>query len=245
MFRKYYKEANDSLEPNRALIDEIFEKAKKKEKSKIYKLAARYGTAMAAVLVIAATAVFYPQIKNLNEQLPVTVSETGGGEVLAGESIENESMRTIVPAEENQGMPKAETNDAVVTQEKFSSDAINKEAMRSEQAITEDLAVTEGRVSMDEIYDVTDAEKNVVSSFLHSIFGERDEATQNKFLFEIVGKFDTDEKTFYLGRWRWWVGDHSSLLTEFVLDENLSNMYECIANGEGFSWTTENNFLEE
>lgn len=62
MFRKYYKQANDDIVPDRELIDKIFEQADKKTvrtgKARVY----RFGTAVAAVLILAVSAVAYPQI---------------------------------------------------------------------------------------------------------------------------------------------------------------------------------------
>lgn len=62
MFRKYYKQANDDIVPDRELIDKIFEQADKKTvrtgRARIY----RFGTAVAAVLILAVSAAAYPQI---------------------------------------------------------------------------------------------------------------------------------------------------------------------------------------
>lgn len=62
MFRKYYKEANDDIKPNRALIDTIFENAEKSEKSAVRTKVYRYGTLAAAVLILAVSVYSYPQI---------------------------------------------------------------------------------------------------------------------------------------------------------------------------------------
>lgn len=62
MFRKYYKEANDDIKPNRALIDTIFENAEKASKSTARAKVYRYGTLAAAVLILAVSVYSYPQI---------------------------------------------------------------------------------------------------------------------------------------------------------------------------------------
>ncbi len=246
MFRKCYKEANDSIETRRELIDGIFEKATKEQPRKVYKLAVRYGGAVAAVLVISAAAVFYPQIQKMNENVPVTVSEVeregalGGKEDSAGTLAEK-----IIPVKENQAQDKTESEVYNVAVEKALNIAATNEVKKEARAITEDVAIIGGQVPFENVLDVDDAEKEVVSSFLHSVFGEVDSATQNQLIFEIAGKFESGGEIFYLGRWRWWVIDHSSLLTEFVLDEKLSQMYECrIEDGE-IIWKAENNLLEK
>ena len=69
MFRKYYKEANDDIKPDRALIDKIFEKAEEPpKKTKVYKMY-RYSAAVAAVMVLAVSAVAYPYIANMNKEV--------------------------------------------------------------------------------------------------------------------------------------------------------------------------------
>ena len=93
---------------------------------------------------------------------------------------------------------------------------------------------------LEDFDDVSDAEANVISNMLISNFGEEDEITGNEYIFEIVGK----SEEVYLGRWRWMVGDHSSLLTEFVISSNMSEMYECTYDDEGnIQWSKEENLL--
>ncbi len=244
MFRKYYKEANDSIEPRRELIDEIFEKASKRESRKIYKLAMRYGSAVAAVLVISAAAIFYPQIQKMNEDVPVAISKMQSEEVLGGnEEKLNTSAEKVMPAKEKHTQEKTETKSDSVTGGKSINDTASYEIKKEARAMTEDSAVIRGQVPFENVRDIDNAEKEVVSSFLYSVFGEVDSETQNQHIFEIAGKFEDGGEAFYLGRWRWWVIDHSSLLTEFVLDEKLSEMYECrIEEGE-IIWMTENNLL--
>lgn len=246
MFRKYYKEANDSIETRHDLIDEIFEKATKKQSGKVYKLAVRYGGAVAAVLVVSAAAIFYPQIQKMNEDVPVDVSEVGRAAAL-GENEESVDIlaEKVMPAKENHAQDKTESEvDSSIEEKALNATAAN-EVKREARAITEDFATIKGRVPFENVRDVDNAEKEVVSSFLYSVFGEVDSQTQNQHIFEIAGKFESYDETFYLGRWRWWVIDHSSLLTEFVLDESLSKMYECrIEDGE-IIWETENNLLEK
>ena len=61
MFKKYYKQANDDIQPNRELIDKIFEQAEKNKKP-ISAVVYKYGMAVAAVLVLAVSAFSYPKI---------------------------------------------------------------------------------------------------------------------------------------------------------------------------------------
>ena len=59
MFKKYYKEANDNIQPNRALIDKIFEEAEKSSVRKPFPKVYKFGTAVAAVLVLAVSAGYF------------------------------------------------------------------------------------------------------------------------------------------------------------------------------------------
>lgn len=73
MFRKYYKEANDDIKPNRELIDKIFEQAEtaRAPKKRIYKLA----YAAAAAAAIAVSVYSYPQLVRFAEN-DVQLAET-------------------------------------------------------------------------------------------------------------------------------------------------------------------------
>ncbi len=65
LFRKYYKEANDDIKPNRELIDKIFERAEKEHtpRRKVY----RFAYAAAAAAAIAVSVYSYPQIVKFAE----------------------------------------------------------------------------------------------------------------------------------------------------------------------------------
>ncbi len=246
LFRKYYKEANDSIETRRELIDGIFEKATKEQPRKVHRLAVRYSGAVAAVLVISAAVIFYPQIQKMNENIPTTISEVESEAAMGGnEKSVDIFAEKVMPSKENRAQDKTEPKFNNAIEEKALGVTTTNEMKKEARAITEDFAIIRERVSFENVCEVDNAEKEVVASFLYSVFGEIDSETQNKHIFEIAGRFESNDETFYLGRWRWWVVDHSSLLTEFVLDEKLSKMYECrIEDGE-IIWTTENNLLEK
>ncbi len=61
MFKKYYKQANDDIQPNRELIDKMFEQVEKNKKP-ISAVVYKYGMAVAAALVLAVSAFSYPKI---------------------------------------------------------------------------------------------------------------------------------------------------------------------------------------
>ncbi len=67
MFKKYYKAANDDIQPNRELIDQIFEKAEKGAKVFSWNSVYKYGATVAAVLVLAISAYSYKNITDFKE----------------------------------------------------------------------------------------------------------------------------------------------------------------------------------
>lgn len=93
---------------------------------------------------------------------------------------------------------------------------------------------------IDGIEPVSEDENAVIQNMLLSNIGEVDEITGNRYGFVIVGKKDD----IYFGRWNWWVDDHYSQISEFVLVNNMTEMYECLRGDDGWvSWTTENNLF--
>ncbi len=254
MFKKYYKAANDDIKTNRELIDKIFEKAEKPSKTvkfaKVYKI----GTAVAAVFVFAAGAFLYPQIAKLNET-PTPVVDSN-------QVIEKQ----VLPEKEEQATQN-KTSEQKVQKEDYATtvsepapeitvDVENSGiATASETDSAQPFSIPEGRagrmidappvndtkeMALDSFTEITAEETEKIQKFLKTTFGEKDEPTGNVLIFEVVGK---SENT-YLGRWRWWVNDHSSLLCEFVLNEELTEMYECVYTEDGnVRWNTQNNML--
>ena len=62
MFKKLYKEANNNITPNRALIDEIYKKYDKQNHGAPFMRIYRYSAYAAAALVLAVCVYSYPQI---------------------------------------------------------------------------------------------------------------------------------------------------------------------------------------
>ena len=267
MFRKYYKAANDDIKPNRALIDKVFEVAESENKrsSKVYKFGLKYGTAVAAVFVLAVSAFLYPQIVKTNEDvenLTITAKNTQddikenelneaniayssktteGIKEAAGES------KKLMPENINDTADIAESKISVNTEEvtKFSAAESAHQSGTSARIMGNLSADNTCTADVDEVKEVTEEEITFITSLLYEKFGKIDKDTQNTYVFEISGKFDTADKTLYLGRWRWLVDGHSSLLTEFVVDYEVSKMYECIISDSSISWTTENNMIKK
>ena len=116
MFRKYYKAANDDIKPNRELIDEIFRKAELGEikPARVYSFGKRYGTAVAAVLVLAVSALVYPQLERMNET-PKIVPKTNLIQVentdITGKEVENKVVEKAETTGEEQKELKADASE--------------------------------------------------------------------------------------------------------------------------------------
>lgn len=119
MFKKYYKQANDDIQPNHELIDKIFEQAEKNKKP-ISAVVYKYGMVAAAVLVLAVSAFSYPKIaeyadvsdkeivrSDMNEQHSTTSinNKTEVGETAKAEGADNVQLQS----EEKQQNTKANT----------------------------------------------------------------------------------------------------------------------------------------
>ncbi len=258
MFKKYYKAANDDIKTNRELIDKIFDEAEKPSKTVKFANFYKVGTAIAAVFVLAAGAFLYPQITKINET-PNVSSQTG--QVIEKKKVEpiktetkeqapqNEAAEPIVKqknaaktASEPAPEPVAEDTNSGINVDAESEDAQPFSIPERSYARTLDAspAVDTEEMPFDSFKEVSAEEVEKVQNFLISTFGEKDEETGNVLIFEIVGKAED----MYLGRWKWFVVDHNSLLCEFVLNEELTEMYECTYTENGtVEWNTSNNLL--
>jgi len=289
LFKKYYKEANDDIQTNRALIDKIFEEAEKpvvvNKRARIY----RFGMAAAAVLVIGVSVFSLSLFERENaengnkpgmlaqslkedvgeQKIQSDVTEKPKDKVPSDEYIDNSGIQTEKSGsdknldESNQPtIDKIETidsgsgdssdgqNDIVLAMETEEQQGFaipeNPNTRSVEEPLTENIDQTEENsaleLSMDELSPVSEDEANVIQNMLTMNFGVCDEENGNIYSFELVGK--TDE--VYLGRWKWLVDDHMSLLTEFVITADMSAMYECSYGQDGtVSWMTEKNLLFE
>ncbi len=251
MFRRYYKQANDDIKPDRELIDKIFEKAKSlpemKPRVKIYKI----GTAVAAVFVVAVSVFLYPQIEKTNHQ-PI-VAEIKSNVKSENDSAEIRSLQPQTQPQEDSIENVGTTTEKAVSENSRIAPA---PAGETQQGIeTFDMAKRENiengihKQNIDNIAEIEEAEKKTLAELLYANFGLIDEATGNQHIFEITGKFniniDNEERTFYVGRWRWFVnGDHSSLLCEFVVDESVTQMYECQYEDGNIIWDETANLLQ-
>ncbi len=224
MFKKYYKDANNDINTNRQLIDNIFESAKiKPQKGKKIALY-RYWVAIAAVFFVVLTFAFYDDIVRLNnENINITETQQSIEQQVTRQSDEEDvpQMTRLVPESTEEDVSRFSRN--------IEGESVNGFA-----------------VKMDNFMEVPESKIEEITEILMQKFGEKDEETGNIFIFEIVGIAETEWGGYYLGRWKWFVGDHSSLLTSFVLNEDMTELYECTLNSEtgDVLWNEERNMFE-
>ena len=239
MFKKYYKAANDDINPNRELIDEILKKAQtEKPAKKVFRFKPGYGTAIAAVLVLVMGIAALPQINPATEK---PLEQSVHSRQIEAAEIKNAETVAEKPAEASVKQKSGEeigSNNQVATE----TDAESTPSMARMTPPTD--AVCEFMIT--ELSEVTEDERKSIEDSLRQKFGEVDAETGNAFIFEIAGKSKFGGEMVYVGRWRWWVKDHSSLLCEFVVNEQLTEMYECTPCGEEglVKWTKNDNLLD-
>ncbi len=96
LFKKYYKEANDDIKPNRELIEKIFDQAEKTSKAYSWKRLYKYGMVAAAVLVLAVSVYSYDAIIKLANQEPAIIEN----------NLTEPKIKSVVP----ENAPKEEKN---------------------------------------------------------------------------------------------------------------------------------------
>ncbi len=114
MFKKYYKEANDDIQPNRELIDKIFDEAEKQSVTKPFSKVYKLGTAVAAVLVIAVSVGFFVQFDNepkKNNDLQLAVEKQNPKTFVETENNQEEKNAEAQP--ETKDMPKPEIKESI------------------------------------------------------------------------------------------------------------------------------------
>ncbi len=262
LFRKHYKSAIDDIKPRRELINKIFEEADKKEtQTKVFKFKPGMGTALAAVLILVVIAFSFPQIERMNETPEKIVQEesTPLPQTEFKASVKGKAEEQEVTLEPNDSpkvnevnlndIPKnpPENTDAKTEIDVQGQYLSETESMMSPRNINQPDIATGYAVSLSDVKEVSREKIEKLAGLLISVFGDRDEETGNLFIFEIIGELDIEESTFFFGRWRWILPDgHSSLLTQFVVNEEITEFYECIVeNGEIINWSTENNLLKK
>lgn len=246
MFKKYYKDANNDINTNRQLIDNIFESAKinspKRKKIALYK----YGAAIAAVFVVVLTVAFYDDIVRLNNENIVNVSESKENAEHQKADTQNQKNVFIKPQQGNEQQVKKQSNEESISQMTRLAPESSEEDVSQFSRNIEGEAVNKFAVKIDDFTEVSETKIEEITEVLIQRFGEKDEETGNIFIFEIMGRVETERGGYYLGRWKWFVVDHSSLLTTFVLNEDMTELYECILNAETdvVLWSEENNLFE-
>ena len=235
MFRKYYKAANDDIKPNRELIDSIFEKAQtEKQTKKVFRFKPGYGTAIAAVLILVMGIAALPAINPATEK---TLEQSVQPRQI--ETAEIKSAEIVAEEIEKVSTEQKDVQQSAVTTETDTESTPSMARMTPPTDAACEFMITE-------ISEVTEDEQKSIENSLRQKFGEADVETGNPFIFEIAGKSEFGGETIYVGRWRWCVKDHSSLLCEFVLNEQLTEMYECSPFGEDglVKWTKTNTLLD-
>ena len=99
---------------------------------------------------------------------------------------------------------------------------------------------------------VSEEQQNIIRNFLFKKFGKYDEDIGFELIFEIIEKTYINKEKFYIGRWKWIVEDenghqdHSSLVTDFIINEDMTKMYECCyLNYNTLEWYPDNNLLDK
>ena len=215
MFRKHYKNAYDKIEPNRELIDKVFEKAEAKKKPKAYTFAARYGVIAAALALVVVSVKFYPVI------VPSTNEEPSFTNVYVTESEQKKYTADI------ETTPTLTADDLGAN-----AKAKGAELQRNDAVAVTEFSSRKAAFTLEEFKAVSTAEEQIVYAFLTDKFGEKDEQLGHTFSFGIAGKTDFESGNYYLGRWSWLVDDHFSLLCEFILSEDMNRMYEVVYQGD-------------
>lgn len=103
----------------------------------------------------------------------------------------------------------------------------------------------EKSVALDALKEVSADESKVLTDFLIERFGEKDEETGNLHSFGVAGKVDVDGETMYYVRWSWLVNNtHLSLVQNFVINESMTEIYNCVSGADEIYWSTANNVIE-
>ncbi len=247
LFRRYYKSVNDEINSNRELIDKIFDEyakeTEKKSKSQIYNFTLRYGTAFAAVLVLCVAVSVYPKFEKLNQEPELagekyeysteSINETEE-ELDKGNDVTDYSKTASVKSDDTR----------VIKEEKSEREPVTGRIIQSEIKESKNPAMTINcQADISNLQSVTENEIELATNNLIERLGTADENTGNIYSFEIAGKLEANGNTYYLGRWRWLVDDHSSLICEFVLSDNLNEIYECVITENKVRFNTDNNLF--
>ncbi len=245
LFRKYYKTANDKIQTNRELIDKIFDEYEKcntkNKKSNIYSFGTKYGAVFAAVLVLCAVAAVYPQLAKMNEELTPNTQQSR----IADESMDDSIKYTEL--QEAKGADSDLSVDEKAVKQSYNPENEDEDTKASIARMIDPQksAFETHTVAIENLSTVTEEEIMLAANTLEERLGKMDENTGNIYIFEIAGKLDNNGSSYYLGRWRWLVDDHSSLLCEFVMSSDFCELYNCTLSDGIISWTTEDNLFEQ
>ncbi len=248
LFRKYYKSANDDIATNRELIDKIFNdfsQEKTKEKSrKVYSFGMRYGTAFAAILVLCIGIAVYPQISKFNEKPVIETPSVKTKEVyqytadntdMTFDSADEAKVKTTIAPESTPNTTQNENQNLSIA--RIANANVEEEENQAAIIINHEADISE-------LKPVTEDEIQLATNTLIENLGTADKETGNIYSFEIAGKLETDDKSYYMGRWKWLVDDHMSLICEFVMSDDLNELYECVIYDNTVGWTTKNNIFK-
>ncbi len=149
MFKKIYKEVNDSIPVNEELLNSLLKKAEQPVKVIKLKSVYKYGTAIAAVLVLAASLIALPNlnktknsVKTSQDSIALTASDSE--KKLTNEEPTNKALSYNEIQTESKEVQKSKSIDSDEIQE-YSVDVAKESMKESELAVANDtLAVMRG-----------------------------------------------------------------------------------------------------
>ncbi len=262
MFKKYYKEANDDIKTNRELINKIFEEAEKPAKPKQFAKIYKFGMAAAAVLVLAVSVSFLPNIMKNSGQPGTSNMALHIAHSDANKTDANKKSETTQPVETTE---KAETQAEEGVQpikpiEKETNDNTSEDtpilaietgeqqgfAISRGRMVEEPSTVNEYSVAVADWQEPTQAESDMIARFFVDKYGEKDSNTGFVYSFYTEGKAEVDGETVYFVRMRWLTNDVNwSTISTFVINEDMTELYDSIFPDEKtVYWSTASNLIE-
>ncbi len=238
LFKKYYKEANDSIKPNRELIDKIFEAAEKPAKKKSVVKFYKFGMAAAAVLVLVLSVSVLPNMfkngesKGSEGTVPIAhsgnenPSSDGKTADQADVSVEidekinpeqdvepngeepKQQIETISPEEPEDGTLDSSPDNPVLAIETGEGQGFSIPDGRIIDAPPGTAETKEYSISVDELEEATQQELEDINAFFQEKYGEKDEMTGFPLGFYTEGKADVDGETLYFVRMQWLVDNN-------------------------------------
>lgn len=207
-----------------------------------------------------------PESEKIKNEIPKT--ETQSKEDAVNDALENRDKATTEPSENKNISEKNESSESdkqvpqpiapIVPEDESELEPSGNEPVlavetgESQQGfniggrtVEEPEKNEEKSVALDALKEVSADESKVLTDFLIERFGEKDEETGNLHSFGVAGKVDVDGETMYYVRWSWLVNNtHLSLVQNFVINESMTEIYNCVSSADEIYWSTANNVIE-